>query len=71
MESEIQVTGLLGTAKEQTIFSSQEKPDTKIVNVQVSTSYPKTGEQFNPYLFFSGICILLLLLILKKRKTAI
>lgn len=72
MESQIEVAGLLGPAEEQPAFSTEEKTekaDKQIANVQVSISYPNTGEQQNQYLIFSGICILLLLLVLKKRKT--
>lgn len=73
MKSTIQIEGILGSPEEETIFSSQEKPEktgTQIVNVQVRTSYPQTGEQQSYFLLFSGICLLILLMILKKRQTA-
>lgn len=72
MDSEIQVTGLLGPSEEALVMSSQENgrnSNEQIVNVQISTSYPNTGEQQNHYLILSGFCILLLLLVIKKRKT--
>lgn len=71
MGSDIQVTGLLGPAETQTLFSQKnaEHSDERVANVLVSSGYPKTGEESNQYLVFSGICILLLLLVLRKRKT--
>lgn len=73
MKSTIQIEGILGSSEEETVFSSQEKPEktgSRIVNVQVRTSYPQTGEQQSSFLFFSGICLLILFMILKKRQTA-
>nr|WP_242550528.1 LPXTG cell wall anchor domain-containing protein [Enterococcus hulanensis] len=41
----------------------------QVTNVQVTASYPKTGDYQSQYLIFSGICLILLLFVLKKRKT--
>ncbi|MGO3604212.1 MAG: LPXTG cell wall anchor domain-containing protein [Enterococcus malodoratus] len=39
-----------------------------MTNVQTETSYPRTGEYHSSYLIFSGICLLLILLILSMKR---
>ncbi|MBO0451119.1 MULTISPECIES: LPXTG cell wall anchor domain-containing protein [Enterococcus] len=72
MKSEIQIEGMLGSYQETTTSSSSSPSPSKeqIVNVQVASGYPKTGESQTYYLFFSGLCLLLILLVLKRKKTS-
>lgn len=75
MKSTIQIEGILGSsdslAEKQSTIPSNYFTSTKnqVTNVQVTASYPKTGEYQSQYLIFSGICLILLLFVLKKRKT--
>ncbi|MFR3687295.1 MAG: LPXTG cell wall anchor domain-containing protein [Enterococcus sp.] len=69
MKSEIHIEGILGPSEESTVNSSSiSVPNEQIVNVQIATNYPKTGEYHNHYLFFTGLCLLILLLVLKMKK---
>ncbi|BBM17043.1 hypothetical protein G15_0684 [Enterococcus avium] len=71
MESGIQLTGILGSSEEQLIPSSEkrsEMPNNQITNVQITVSYPKTGEYQHPYLVVSGVCLLLIMVVLRIKK---
>jgi len=71
VKSEIYIEGTLGSYEEP-IYSSSGRPavsNEQVANVKVVVSYPKTGEYQNQYLFFSGICLMILLLILIREKT--
>lgn len=74
MKSTIYIEGILGSQDSSTeqvipVTEPQKNITKQITNVQVTTSYPKTGELQIKYLLFSGVCLLLLLLLVKKRKT--
>lgn len=70
MRNEIQIEGFLGSYEppkpSDTTNSHQTNKTEQIVNVQVSKQYPQTGERPNSYLIFSGICLLLLLIVVIK-----
>lgn len=70
MKSEIQIEGILGSSEEQQVIINREPEtsDAHITNVQTETSYPRTGEYHSSYLIFSGICLLLILLILSMKR---
>lgn len=70
METEIQIEGYLGSTEGQIRDSSRitRASSESIVNVHVVTNYPRTGERQNQYLLFSGICLLLIIFLLRRKK---
>ncbi|MGO3610754.1 MAG: LPXTG cell wall anchor domain-containing protein [Enterococcus sp.] len=72
MENEIHIEGYLGSADQPPSESAGKESEHKtaqVTNVQVTRAYPQTGESQNHYLMFSGLCLLLLLLVVKSKRT--
>lgn len=67
MKNELHLEGFLGSTEENSTVESIKdisNESQKIGNVQIVKTLPSTGENQNSYIFFSGFCLILFVLLI-------
>lgn len=67
MKNELYLEGFFGSTEENSIVESIKdisNESQKIGNIQIVKTLPRTGENQNSYIFFSGLCLILFYLLI-------